>query len=89
MSSDVLLVQPVITRCIRAFVKRYGEFPSIADDVEETHVEDTKVEKKYVKEKKKIKSIDTSTSRTISLIPHVGSPEKFQKRRKKRRAAWR
>ena len=58
MSSDVLLVQPVITRCIRAFVKRYGEFPSIADDIAETNVEDTKVEKACQREK--IKSIDTS-----------------------------
>ena len=85
MSSDVLLNQPMITRCIRAFVKRYGEFPpSRPNDAHETNVE-----KKYVKEKEKIKSIDTSTSRTISLVPHVGSPEKFQKRRKRRRAAWR
>ena len=85
MSSDVLLNQPMITRCIRAFVKRYGEFPpSRPNDAHETNVE-----KKYVKEKEKIKSIDTSTSRTISLVPHIGSPEKFQKRRKRRRAAWR
>ena len=94
----------MITRCIRAFVKRYGEFPSIADDIAETNVEDSsrdafvllsrdtvsflqspmilrrrmlktrKLRRSMSKRKRRKRSnrLMTSTSRTISLIPHVG-----------------